>query len=123
MEEIADVSITAESADWLADFTRSVVDDRLAACGNIVPNIRSIYRWEGAIEDDAEALVVLHTRQSLVPAIIDPASREHPYDTPQVLAVPVIDANPAYRDWARIHARRGPRCHDRPVPVKRTLPP
>jgi periplasmic divalent cation tolerance protein len=99
MEQIADVSITAESADWLAEFTRSIVNDRLAACGNIVPQIRSIYRWEGAIEDDAEALVVLHTRQSLVPAIIERANREHPYDTPQVLAVPVIHANPAYRDW------------------------
>jgi periplasmic divalent cation tolerance protein len=99
MEEIADVSITAESADWLAGFTRSIVNDRLAACGNIVPSIRSIYRWEGTIEDDAEALLVLHTRQSLVPAIIERANREHPYDTPQVLAVPVIDANPAYRDW------------------------
>jgi periplasmic divalent cation tolerance protein len=42
---------------------------------------------------------VLHTRQSLVPAIIERANRDHPYDTPQVLAVPVIDANPAYRDW------------------------
>jgi periplasmic divalent cation tolerance protein len=99
MEHIADVSITAESADWLADFTRSIVNDRLAACGNIVPAIRSIYRWEGAIEDENEALVVLHTRQSLVPAIIERANQEHPYDTPQVLAVPVTDANPAYRDW------------------------
>lgn len=99
MEQIADVSITAESADWLADFTRSIVNDRLAACGNIIPSIRSIYRWEGAVEDDNEALVVLHTRQSLVPAIIDRANRDHPYETPQVLAVPVTDANPAYRDW------------------------
>lgn len=105
MEQIADVSITAESADWLADFTRSIVNDRLAACGNIVPSIRSIYRWEGAIEDDYEALVVLHTRQSLVPAIIERANRDHPYDTPQVLAVPVIDANPSYRDWVLASTR------------------
>jgi periplasmic divalent cation tolerance protein len=99
MEQIADVSITAESADWLADFTRAIVGDRLAACGNIIPGIRSIYRWEDAIEDDNEALVVLHTRQSLVPAIIERADRDHPYDTPQVLAVPVTDAHPAYRAW------------------------
>jgi periplasmic divalent cation tolerance protein len=99
MEQIADVSITAESADWLADFTRSIVNDRLAACGNIIPSVRSIYRWEGAVEDDNEALVILHTRQSLVPAIIERANRDHPYDTPQVLAVPVTDANPAYRAW------------------------
>jgi len=99
MEEIADVSITAESADWLAEFTRSLVSDRLAACGNIIPRVRSIYRWEGSVEDDGEALVVLHTRRSLVPAIIERANRDHPYDTPQVLAVAVTDANPAYRDW------------------------
>lgn len=99
MEPIADVTITAESADWLADFTRSLVNDRLAACGNIIPRIRSIYRWEGIIEDDAEALVMLHTRQSLVPAIIDRANREHPYATPQVLAMPVVHANPAYHEW------------------------
>jgi periplasmic divalent cation tolerance protein len=107
MEQIADVSITAGSADWLAEFTRSLVDDRLAACGNIVPQIRSIYRWEGAVEDDTEALVVLHTRQSLVPAIIERADREHPYDTPQVLAVPIIDAHPAYRDWVLASTRDG----------------
>jgi periplasmic divalent cation tolerance protein len=107
MEQIADVSITAESADWLAEFTRSIVNDRLAACGNIVPSIRSIYRWEGAVEDDNEALVVLHTRQSLVPAIIERANRDHPYDTPQVLAVPVIDSNPGYRDWVLASTRDG----------------
>jgi periplasmic divalent cation tolerance protein len=105
MEPIADVSITAQSVDWLADFTRAIVDDRLAACGNIVPQIRSIYRWEGAIEDGTEALVVLHTRQSLVSAIIQRADREHPYDTPQVLAVPVVDAHPAYRDWVLASTR------------------
>ena len=105
MEQIADVSITADSADWLADFTRSIVNDRLAACGNIIPSIRSIYRWEGAIEDDNEALVILHTRKSLVPAIIERANRDHPYDTPQVLAVPVTDANPAYRDWVLASTR------------------
>ena len=99
MDAIVDVTITAEDADWLADFTRAIVNGRLAACGNIVPRIRSIYRWNDTIQDDAEALVVLHTRQSLVPAIIERANREHPYDTPQVLAVAVIDANPAYRDW------------------------
>jgi periplasmic divalent cation tolerance protein len=88
-----------------ADFTRSIFNDRLAACGNIVPRIRSIYRREGAIEDDNEALVVLHTRQSLVPAIIERANRKHPYDTPQVLASAMIAANPACRDWVLASTR------------------
>jgi periplasmic divalent cation tolerance protein len=96
----AAAALPAASSLRLPDDRRAFPgNDRLAACGNIVPRIRSIYRWEGAIEDDAEALVVLHTRQSLVPAIIERANREHLYDTPQVLAMPVIDANPAYRDW------------------------
>jgi periplasmic divalent cation tolerance protein len=99
VDEIVDVTITAADADWLAEFTRRLVEDRLAACGNIVPAIRSIYRWEGAVEDDAEALVVLHTRRSLVAQIIERANAEHPYDTPQVMAVPVVAANPAYREW------------------------
>ncbi|MGH9243591.1 MAG: divalent-cation tolerance protein CutA [Acidimicrobiales bacterium] len=99
VDEIVDVSITAQSADWLAEFTRRLVDDQLAACGNIVPRIRSIYRWEGKIEDDTEALVILHTRRSLVPRIVDRANREHPYDTPQVIAVAIADANPAYVEW------------------------
>lgn len=99
MDELADVTITAESADWLAELTRRLVEDRLAACGNITERVRSIYRWEGNVEDDTEALVVLHTRRSLVSEIIDRTSKEHPYDTAQVLAVPVVQAQPAYHQW------------------------
>jgi periplasmic divalent cation tolerance protein len=99
VDEIADVSVTADSADWLAELTHALVEDRLVACGNIVPQIRSIYRWKGAIDDDREAMVVLHTRASLVPELIERVRRDHPYDMPQVLAVPVTEANPAYRAW------------------------
>lgn len=105
MEPIADVSISAADADWLADFTRAVVTDRLAACGNLIPRVRSIYRWDGAIEDEAEALVILHTRLSLVGELIERVDADHPYDTPQVLAVPVAAANPAYQRWVIAETR------------------
>ncbi|MBF6085303.1 divalent-cation tolerance protein CutA [Nocardia cyriacigeorgica] len=98
-EEVVDVSITASDADWLAEFTRRLVTDRLAACGNIIPGVRSIYQWDGQVHDDGESLVVLHTRRSLVPAIIERADAEHADETPQVLAVPVVDAHPGYRQW------------------------
>ncbi|NKY89780.1 divalent-cation tolerance protein CutA [Nocardia veterana] len=98
-DEIVDVSITAADADWLAAFTRSLVESRLAACGNIIPGVRSIYRWDDAVHDDGETLVVLHTRKSLVPAIIERANTEHPDDTPQVLAVAVVGAHPGYQQW------------------------
>jgi len=99
VDELADVTITGPSSDWLADFARRLVSERLAACGNIVPQIRSIYAWEGAVEDDDEALLILHTRESLVARIIERTNQEHPDETPQVLALPVVNVNSPYRRW------------------------
>jgi len=97
--DICEVVITAADAEWLAGFTRRLVEDRLAACGHQTPAIRSIYRWEGAVQDDPEARVALHTRLSLVDRIVERADTEHPYDVPCVIALPVIAGNPAYLDW------------------------
>jgi periplasmic divalent cation tolerance protein len=97
--DICEVVITADDADWLAGFTERLVADHLAACGQIIPAIRSIYRWRGAIHDDAEVRVALHTRTDLVPAIVQRANDEHPYAVPCVIALPVRDGNSAYRQW------------------------
>jgi periplasmic divalent cation tolerance protein len=99
MTEICEVVITAGDADWLAAFTRRLVEDRLAACGQQTAAIRSIYRWDGAVHDEPEARVALHTRVALVPRIVERADAEHPYDVPCVLALPVVAANPAYVRW------------------------
>lgn len=98
-DEICEVIITAADAEWLVQFTRTLVQDRLVACGQHVTPIRSVYRWDGEIQDDTEARVALHTKADLVPAIIERANRDHPYDVPCVLAVPVIASNPAYAQW------------------------
>ncbi len=98
-DDICEVVITGPNADWLADFTRGLVEARLAACGQNISPIRSIYRWEGAIEDEGEARVGLHTRVSLVARIVDRANEEHPYDVPCVIAFPVVASNPAYAKW------------------------
>lgn len=107
VDELADVTITAEDPDWLADFTRRLVNDGLAACGNIIPGVRSIYTWQGSVEEGSEALVVLHTRTDLVEQIIERANQEHPDDTPQVLALAVAEAHPGYRDWLVSSTVRG----------------
>ena len=104
-EEFCEVVITAADADWLAGFTRTLVEERLAACGQTVREIRSIYRWQGAVHDDAEARVALHTRRSLVPAIVARADALHPYDVPCVLALPVVAGNPAYLEWLAAETR------------------
>jgi periplasmic divalent cation tolerance protein len=98
---ICEVVITAADPEWLAGFTRRLVDDRLAACGQQIAAIRSIYRWNGAIHDEPEARVALHTRVELVGRIIERAEAEHPYDVLCVLALPVLAANPAYLTWVK----------------------
>jgi periplasmic divalent cation tolerance protein len=98
-EPICEVIITADDEDRLINFTRSLVEDRLAACGQHVAPIRSIYRWNGSIHDDREIRVALHTRASLVPAIVDRANRQLSYEVPCVLALSVETGNPDYLAW------------------------
>ena len=104
--ELAEVIITAADADWLAEFTRRLVEDRLAACGQNIASIRSIYRWDGAVQDDPEARVALHTRMGLLDAIVERANAEHPYDVPCVIALPIRQGNPAYLQWVEQETRQ-----------------
>jgi periplasmic divalent cation tolerance protein len=98
-EECCEVVVTAQDAEWLAGFTRTLVDERLAACGHQLAAIRSVYRWEGAVHDEPEARVALHTRRSLVPAIVARTAELHPYEVPCVIALPLVGGNPAYLRW------------------------
>ena len=98
-EEFCEVVVTAEDAGWLAGFTRTLVEERLAACGHVIGEIRSVYRWDGAIHDERESRVALHTRRSLVPAIVARAGELHPYDVPCVIALPLVGGDPAYLRW------------------------
>ena len=98
-EECCEVVVTAADADWLAGFTRTLVEERLAACGHVISPIRSVYRWDGAVHDEAEARVALHTRRSLVPAVVERTRELHPYAIPCVIAMSLIDGNPEYLRW------------------------
>lgn len=97
-DDICEVIITADDEGWLIDFTRALVTDRLAACGHHQP-IRSVFRWQGAIQEEREVRVALHTRVSLVELITERVQQAHPYDVPCVLALPILRGNPAYLDW------------------------
>ena len=96
---LCEVVVTADDEGWLLGFTRALIQDRLVACGQHLTPVRSIYRWQGAVEESVEARVALHTRTSLAPAVIERARAEHPYDVPCVLVLPVVQANPDYRAW------------------------
>ncbi|GGA71084.1 divalent-cation tolerance protein CutA [Pseudoclavibacter endophyticus] len=108
MDQLADVTVTTATRAEAETLTRQLVDDRLVACGNIAA-VHSIYRWEGDVADEPETLVVLHTRASLVPDLIERVTVLHPYDEPQIVAIPVLAAAPGYHAWV-LESTREPRA-------------
>jgi len=74
------------------------------ACVNLVPGVRSIYRWEGAVEEDAEVLLVVKTRADRTGDLVDRVVELHPYDLPEVVMMPAVGGNPGYLDWVREEA-------------------
>lgn len=93
------VLMTAPDADTAARISRALVDERLIACANLLPGVTSIYRWEGMVEEAGEVLVVMKTRAALLPRLFERAAELHPYEVPELLALPVLDGLPAYCRW------------------------
>jgi periplasmic divalent cation tolerance protein len=98
-EEICEIVITAPDAEWLATFTRRLVEDRLVAGAHVIESVRSIYRWTDEVQDTHEARVALRTRRSLFTAVLARVKAEHPYLVPSVNALPIVASNPEYRTW------------------------
>ncbi|MFH0966833.1 MAG: divalent-cation tolerance protein CutA [Methanobacteriota archaeon] len=84
--------------DQSAKIARELLERRLVACVNITP-VRSLYRWEGHICDDAEDLLIIKTRPTQLDDLIALIKAIHPYDLPEVIALPVIHGSPEYLDW------------------------
>ena len=87
-----------EDAD-AASFADALVEERLAACVNLLPIMQSIYRWQGAIERDSERQVVIKTSRPRVDALWQRLRDLHPYDVPEFVVVPIVDGNQAYLNW------------------------
>lgn len=86
----------AEAARTLADF---VVSARLAACVNILAPCRSIYRWQGKVEDAQEVPLLIKTTADRYPALEAAIRSHHPYELPEIIAVPIERGLPAYLSW------------------------
>ncbi len=95
------VLVTAPDAETGARLARTLVEERLAACANLVPGVRSIYRWEGAVQDDAEVLLLIKTRSEHCEALAARVQDLHPYDLPEVVALAATGGSTAYLDWVR----------------------
>jgi len=85
--------------DQAGDIANTLVGERLAACANILPAIRSIYSWKGEICDDQESLLVLKTRAPLFDALRRRVVEVHPYEVPEVIALPLVEGHPPYLQW------------------------
>jgi len=98
MQEIL-VFITASSEEEAAKIAHSLVEKRLAACVNIIRNIRSIYRWKGNVEDDAEVLMIAKTKQALFDPLMNKVKELHSYTVPEIIAIPIAGGSEDYLQW------------------------
>jgi len=100
MDEIV-VFITASNEDEAARIAKALVEARLAGCVNIIKNIRSIYSWEGKIEDEPEVLMIVKTQKSLFDSLMKKVKELHSYTLPEIIAVPVVEGSEDYLKWLR----------------------
>lgn len=96
--QVVYVTVPLERAQEIA---RALVDRRVCACVNVLPAVRSFYRWKGAVEDDTEALLVIKTSVEGFEPLRAAVVELHPYEVPEVLAVPVTNGHAPYLDWVR----------------------
>lgn len=90
---------TVPDAETAGKLGRGLVEAQLAACVNVIPGLRSIYRWQGKVNDDAELLLVIKTARSSFDALAAWIKQNHPYSEPEIIALPIAAGSPSYLAW------------------------
>lgn len=93
------VLCTAPDPATAESLARAVVEARLAACVNLLPGVHSVYRWQGKIQQDHETLLIIKTRRDRFDALAEALRQQHPYELPEIIAVPLSDGLPGYLAW------------------------
>lgn len=103
------VLVTAPDQDTAETLVRTVLEEGLVACGNVLPGLTSLYRWQGAVERATEALVVFKTTVAGAARLVVRVPELHPYDVPEVLVLPVESGHHPYLEWiaTNVSAYRG----------------
>ena len=100
-DDIVVLLCTAPDSHAAAAIAHKLVDSRCAACVNIAPGLRSIYRWEDKVCDEPEVLMLIKVRRDQAAQVAETIRAEHPYDNPEVIALPLAGGLDAYVGWVR----------------------
>ena len=99
MENYIVIYITTGKAEEAENIATGLVKNGLAACVNIVPEIKSIYKWKGNICNDNECLLIVKSQKPLLKKVIKWVKKHHSYETPEIIALPIVDGSKDYLKW------------------------
>ena len=103
------VLITVPSSEVAEKISTRLVEEHLAACVNILPPLQSLYTWQGKMNNDSEILLIVKTRASIFHELLVPAVRAiHPYQVPEIIAIPILMGSPDYLQWMDDTIRKNP---------------
>ena len=98
-EKFIEIIFTHDNPDQAREIVRHLVENGLAACGQMIPGLTSIYRWKGKIEETPECKVFLKTRASLCEKVCETIRAMHAYEVPEILVREILSVNPDYTRW------------------------
>ena len=97
--DVALVMTTISDVEAAEQLVRTLLDEALIACGNLIPNVVSIYRWEGKLAKEGEVIVLLKTASARLAELLDRLVVLHPYNVPEIVSMPVAGVFPPYTRW------------------------
>jgi len=101
------IYMTAKDKEEAKAIGRSLVEERLAACANIIENMSSFYWWEGKVQEDNEAVLILKTREALLPELINKVKTLHSYECPCIVCLPIRGGHEPFLDWIEKETQGG----------------
>lgn len=95
------VFVTASNREEAVKIVRTLLEERLIACGNIVDSVSSLFWWKGEIEEEKEVLVIMKSHERLFKKLSKRVTELHSYDVPEILALPIVDGSSSYLEWLK----------------------
>ncbi len=95
------VFMTAPNKQEAVKIVRTLLEERLIACANILDSVHSLFRWKGKIEEEKEVLVLMKSQKSLFKKLSKRVTELHSYDVPEILALPIVEGSQSYLDWMK----------------------